>query len=378
MKILKLTANGFKLCEDNFTINFVPSANKPKVDKEFELKEIDKDLFVYNTIGIIGKNASGKTTAVELLAVVYDLISNFRIKDTLKLFKFIENKIKLDITFYHDKKIYRYLVNLVKDENSVNDNILFKNEKLFSKDYKPYQVKDIFEFDQFTEEKIEKILPEDTSILYFVLKEIKYRGIYFSSFASEYSDFESTFDLYKAFSKTKNIVPNILKILDDHIKNIEMIGENKYKITYINNDTKTYTNAELNVMLSSGTVKGLGLFSFVIYSLISGADLIIDEIENHFHKTLVANLINLYKDKTVNKKKATLIFTTHYCELLDLFNRSDNIYISKHDKKIRLENMHEHYNVRSILSKSNKFYNNEFGTNVNYDALMELKRELMK
>lgn len=45
-------------------------------------------------------------------------------------------------------------------------------------------------------------------------------------------------------------------------------------------------------------------------------------------------MISLYKDKSVNKRNATLIFTTHYCELLDLFNRQDNIYIAKSDNKV--------------------------------------------
>ena len=43
-----------------------------------------------------------------------------------------------------------------------------------------------------------------------------------------------------------------------------------------------------------------------------------------------------YKYKSVNKKNATLIFTTHYCELLDLFGRSDNIYISKYECECRI------------------------------------------
>ena len=157
-----------------------------------------------------------------------------------------------------------------------------------------------------------------------------------------------------------------------------MINENKYKIIYENNSTKEVTNSELYEMLSSGTTKGFGLFTFVVYSLKTGTDLIIDEIENHFHKTLVENLVSLYKDKSVNKNNASLIFTTHYCELLDLFGRSDNIYISKYDESIKLENMYEFYKFRPELSKSNKFYNNEFNTNVSYEALMNFKKELMK
>ena len=79
--------------------------------------------------------------------------------------------------------------------------------------------------------------------------------------------------------------------------------------------------------------------------------MIVDEIENHFHKTLVENMISLYKDKTVNRHKATLIFTTHYCELLDLFNRQDNIYIARADKKVNLVNMYNNYKIRAYESE---------------------------
>ena len=114
----------------------------------------------------------------------------------------------------------------------------------------------------------------------------------------------------------------------------------------------------------------------VVLSLRNGFDLIVDEIENHFHKTLVENIITLYKDKSVNKKGATLIFATHYCEILDLFGRQDNIYITKSDEKVRISNMYRDYDVRPELLKSKQFYNDVFKTAVNYEALMDLKKEL--
>ena len=73
MKLLKIVANNFKLCEENFTISFVPTGTKTLDDKEFELHELAEELYTFKTLGIIGKNASGKTTAVELLSVVYDI-----------------------------------------------------------------------------------------------------------------------------------------------------------------------------------------------------------------------------------------------------------------------------------------------------------------
>lgn len=378
MKLLKVIVNNYKVCEDNLTISFIPTEKKTLDDKEFELIEIDDELFLFNTIGIIGKNASGKTTIIELLSIIYDIFSNFKVKNSGYLFKYITNTINLDVTFYHDKKIYRYKVDLCKDLNSFDTSVvLFKNEELYVREYKKTHSRDLFSYDKFKKVDKKIIIPEDTSILFTVFNTIALRGVYYPcEDVNEFSITES-FNLYKIVDENLGIIESLIRMFDEHIKNIEMINENKYKITYKDNKTKEISEIELLSILSSGTKKGISLFIFVIYSLKTGTDLIIDEIENHFHKTIIENLINLYKDKTINKYGATLIFTTHYCELLELFNRQDNIFISKYNQKIILENMHEDYKFRNELSKSKIFYNNEFGTDVDYQALMDFKKELM-
>lgn len=378
MKILKITANNFKICKNEFTISYIPTGNKNIEDKEFELQEIDENLFTFSTIGIIGKNASGKTTTVELLSIVYDIFSNFRINNSKNIFKFIDNKINLDITFYHEGYIYRYITNLNKNINTIdNTSIFFENQKLYKRKYKKTHIKELFNYDKFTKINFDINLPNDTSIIYMILKDITLRGINCPSDDYIYKDYSNAFNIYKVIDNNLNIIKSILKIFDEHLDNIKMINENKYQILYSDKNKKEVSKTELYEILSSGTTKGFCLFTFIVYSLKTGSDLIIDEIENHFHKTLVENIINLYKDKSVNKNNATLIFTTHYCEILDLFNRSDNIYISKYDSNFKLENMHTDYKFRTELSKSNKFYSNEFNTNVSYDALMNFKKELM-
>lgn len=379
MKLLKISADNFKLCSNNFSISFVPIGNKTRDDKEFELHELDENLYVYTTLGIIGKNASGKTTVVELLSIVYDIISNYRIKSSANVFKFTNEIIKLDIYFYHEGYLYRYVTEIYKKENSVDDTtILFKNQKIYKREYKKSYIKSIFDENTYEEITINIDLPEDTSIIYLILKKIELRGIYCPSDDDMYINYANAFNMYKLINNNHNIISSILKLFDEHLLNIEMINENKFRIEYTNKVIREVSNNELYQILSSGTTKGFGLFTFVVYSLKTGCDLIIDEIENHFHKTLVENLVNLYKDKSVNNKNATLIFTTHYCELLDLFSRCDNIYISKFNKKIELENMYENYNFRPELSKSKKFYANAFNTDVNYQMLMNFKKELLK
>lgn len=377
MKILKIVANHFKLCEDNFTISFVPEANKTADDKEFELQKIEDNLYTFSTIGIIGKNASGKTTAVELLALVYEIFSFFRVKNMTRLFDVWHKKVNLDITFYHDHYLYRYITDLNADNVNINGTILFENEKLFKRLYRKSYYKNLFDYNEYEAVDFNHNLPDDTSALFDVLKNINLRGIYFPSIDSDYRDYSDSFHLYKTMAKSDKVISSILKMFDEHIDNIEMINDDKYKISYVDKEQITVTGTELYAILSSGTTKGFCLFTLVVYSLMNGTDLIIDEIENHFHKTLVENLVSLYKDKSVNKKNASLIFTTHYCELLDLFGRSDNIYITKYDKKIKLENVYHDYNFRPELSKSKKFYNNAFNTGVNYEALMDFKKELM-
>ena len=315
---------------------------------------------------------------VELLSIVYDVLSTFRINTSKNIFKYIDKTLNLDITFYHKGTVYRYITDLYKNVNSAYDtSVFFKNEKLYKREYKKAHIRELFNYDKFEEVKFDNPLPEDTSMIYSVLKDIGLRGIYLPSNDITYMNYANTFNMYKLFNNYLSIITSILKMFDEHLDNIKMIDNSKYKIIYTDGRTKEVTSKELYDILSSGTTKGFGLFTYVVYSLKTGSDLIVDEIENHFHKTLVENLVNLYKDKSVNKKNATLIFTTHYCEILDLFGRSDNIYISKYEDAIRLENMHTDYKFRTELSKSNKFYNNEFNTNVSYDALMNFKKELM-
>ena len=158
-----------------------------------------------------------------------------------------------------------------------------------------------------------------------------------------------------------------------------MVDDHNYRLTYRHDARQQLvSDKELVYLLSSGTTKGLLLYTLMAASLRNGFDLLIDEVENHFHKTLVENMLSLYKDKAVNRHNASLIFTTHYCEVLDLFSRQDSIWISTAGEQVSLRNMYEDFNVRSELLKSRQFYSNAFQTAVNYEDLMRLKKELMK
>jgi AAA15 family ATPase/GTPase len=185
------------------------------------------------------------------------------------------------------------------------------------------------------------------------------------------------FNALKTYRLSLATFSNILTIFDENIRDFSMTDDHNYRLIY-KGETKIMSDKELLWFLSSGTTKGVLLYTMMVLSLRDGFDLLIDEIENHFHKTLVENMISLYKDQSVNKHNATLIFTTHYCEVLDLFGRQDNIWISKSDGQVYLSNMYQCFDIRPELLKSKQFYNNAFETAVNYNELMNLKRKLKK
>ena len=372
MKLLYVKANHFKNAKDNFEINLIAKSKKTAEDKEYELQKIAEDLYVYNTLAFVGKNASGKTTAVELLDCCYSILGDFRLEGK----HYDYSNIDLDMVFYHNGDLYRYMTTLQSD-TSLNNKAIFTKQQIYKKKYYKTKSKNILSMDDYTKLTDFGELPEDTSMVFFILKKKTTRAIYFDSFGEGIDTYSLLFKALKNYHISGEMFMNVIRIFDENIKTIEEIDEHNYKL-YYQEQIRTVSDKELVYLLSSGTTKGVLLYILMIASLTNGFDLIVDEIENHFHKTLVENMISHYKDKTVNKNNATLIFTTHYCEVLDLFNRRDNIWIAKSDAKVSLSNMYEDYEIRTELLKSKQFYNNAFQTAVNYEELMNMKRKLMK
>jgi Fe-S cluster assembly ATPase SufC len=139
-----------------------------------------------------------------------------------------------------------------------------------------------------------------------------------------------------------------------------------------------YSIEKLNNYLSSGTVKGINVFINAMIVLSNGGYLIIDELENHFNKEIVATLIRFFMNKKVNKKGASIIFSTHYPELLDEFERKDNIYIIRNNGGIYAENLSKQ-SIRNDVKKSDAYQSDLLkGTAPDYYSYIGLKKVFKK
>ena len=80
---------------------------------------------------------------------------------------------------------------------------------------------------------------------------------------------------------------------------------------------------------STGTIKLVGVASFVADALSDGSMVIVDELDKNLHPLLTRMIVGLFHNPAINKHNAQLIFSSHDISLFDreLFRR-DQIFIT--------------------------------------------------
>ena len=102
----------------------------------------------------------------------------------------------------------------------------------------------------------------------------------------------------------------------------------------------------------------------------------VDEIENHFNKEIVTTLMRFFMDSRLNRNGGTLVFTTHYPELLDEYDRNDGFCIVRNRTGITVENL-SYILKRNDIKKSDAYQSGFLeGTTPAYEAYMLLKKNL--
>ena len=179
---------------------------------------------------------------------------------------------------------------------------------------------------------------------------------------------------------TKNILLDIISFLDPTIEKLHFDENSNNTLIHLKFKGKeeiilNNTN-ELGNYLSSGTIKGIIAFQLVSDILKDGGYFIIDEIENHFNKEIVVTLLRLFMDGKLNKNGAIIIYSTHYPELLDEYERNDSLFITKNMNGIVINNL-SNILKRNDIKKSDAYESGLMeGTTPSYEAYMKLKKHM--
>lgn len=382
MKILKIEVNGLPNFENKLEICFMAQQRVSADDKE-KLVNVFSNIYVNKVVSFVGINASGKTTILITISFVMKMLNNQSINNIQS--RVILNDMGEDdqvviTTFFYDGSNVNKLETYIGKEISEMDGserFVIRDEILWSKGTsKVESKKNIFQFSdgdlKKKRDKEEQYLMDDISII--VAENKKRNSSIFIRDMLEWTD-HNIINVLGRFPR------ELLTFLDPSIEYLECTFKEKkvdIRLKFYGKDEVVINSTKiLENYLSSGTIKGLGVFMSAIFAFSEGGYLIIDEIENHFNREIVATLIRFFMDAKVNKNDATLIFSTHYSELLDEFDRNDGIYVVRNKAGISAENMSEILKRNDI--KKSEIYDSDYlgGTVPAYEAYVALKKVLL-
>lgn len=378
MRILRIEADGIFLFNGKIVIDF-NAEQRVYPDNAAMLYNPFGSTYTNNVLSFVGVNASGKTTSLKLISFVMSLlnaeaINNIDAKIVLERSK----KVTLKTYFYDDKKgvcLLETVIGVTREEG-VADRYTILHEKLYIRKAGSITSKtNLFEFSDenlFKSRDVSQeqfmFLKDDVSIVIALGK----TGNVFFRDLTEWTDF----NVLNSFG---NFPIALVQFLDPSIEYIEFNPNETELIVKFKKDKEPIAMRgiqNISHYLSSGTIKGLNVFMQAWMVLIKGGYFIIDEIENHFNKEIVATLIRFFMDKKVNKNGATLVYSTHYVELLDELDRNDGIYVIRNNGGVTIQKLH-HILKRNDIKKSDVFQSGMLeGTTPSYEASMRLKKVL--
>lgn len=382
MKLLKLVLNGLPHFNGELAIDFM-AMQRVSSDNRDTLHNVFSNMYTNNAIAFIGINASGKTTILKSLSFAISLLNNEplnKIKSRDILEDMQENaSVIIEFYFYCDHLVYKLetVINKLEDEIDGSTKYIIENEKLWVKSISKVKTKkSLFVFEQrdldMERNQKETYLMDDVSII-IALNKIKKKSFFLRDMSGL-----TNFNMLNVLGKYPK---ELLAFLDPSIEYLTCKVDGKdidIRLKFKEKEEIVINNPlSLERYLSSGTIKGMSIFMNAVFVFKEGGYLIVDELENHFNREIVSTLIRFFMDHNVNNSGATIIFSTHYSELLDEFDRNDSIYIVRNRDGITAENL-SNILYRNDIKKS-EAYQSDFleGTVPAYEAYIELKKALV-
>ena len=384
MRLLKIFIQDMPRFKGNIDIDFITKQRVAEDDQEKLFNTFSNNytsIYTNQAISFIGLNASGKTILKAISFVINllnnEALNNIKSKEILNDLSDNE-KVKITSFFYNDNSVYKLETHIEKRVNQVDNEskLIITEERLWEKDATKVKTKkSLFEFNdsdiRIERNEKEQFLLNDVSVMIAINKEK-----------------QSNFPLRDMLMWTNHNMLNILgkfpkellTFLDPSIEYFKCDIRKKpadIRLKFYESEEIILNNpSEIEKYLSSGTIKGINVFMNALLCFMEGGYLIVDELENHFNEEIVTTLVRFFMNPNVNRNGATLIYSTHYSELLDEYDRNDCIYIVRNRGGIYTENL-------SLILKRNDIKKSEAyesgyleGTVPIYESYMALKKVL--
>ena len=377
MKVLRITAQGLPLFKEELDISFFAQQRVADDDKDL-LHPLFSNIYMNCSNAFIGINAAGKTSVMKVILLALNLLNNQPVnhiptKDILG----DTDRAVINTYFYSDAGEICRLETVIATEKTRTDSRYYKivGETLWTKPQDSVTArKNLTDFSGYEPTAVraeEEFLSDDVSII-----------IAYNKKHNEQMDIVNllSFTNINILPFAEEIPAEIISFLDPTVEKLYFDTRESKTLIHLQfkgrEEIVLNNPIDLNYYLSSGTIKGIVAFTLTKEVLKSGGYLVMDEIENHFNKEIVSTLIRFFMDTRLNKKGGTLIFTTHYPELLDEYDRNDSIHIIRNKNGIIVDNL-SNLLKRNDIKKSDAYQSGFLeGTAPMYESYMRLRKSI--
>lgn len=378
MKILRIKVNGLPLFNEELDIKFY-STQRVSDDDKTSLIEISRKpaLYLNPSTVFIGVNASGKTSVLKVLELSLRMLSSEPI-NYISVKSILGNceKAQFEQYFLDVNNNVCLLKTIISSNRTISGEIKYSivYEELYEKPLASVSGrKYLCDFGSIEPNEIrnntDMYLSDDVSI---VIGHNKANG--------DKMPVQSllSYTNINVLPYFDSISPEIISFLDPTVEKIWFENDSLKRIVHLKfygkDEIILNSSLELEKYLSSGTIKGIVVFTLARAIIQSGGYLIIDEIENHFNNEIVTTLIRFFRENRVNINSGSIIYSTHYAQLLDEYDRNDSIYITRNNNGITVRNLSESLS-RNDIKKSDVYRSDLLqGTAPSYETYAKLRK----
>ena len=387
MLIKKIIVENFYGVKNLIEVDFTEGG---KIDKTgyFNLND---DVRISLINGFYGANASGKSTILNVIDVVIRLMivkqsefilssNGLKMDNTLLLPNFSEGMqlkpTKLGIDFTINKNDYSYVIHVTNSGKDIEKEVLLKNGKnVFIREggrvvFNGNLSKKIAKvFENITAPKnssfLSVVLDDNSDVSVFgnikelleisELKQIQNKVCFITDKRSVQLGQGNVSGLMLVAIKYINDntinkeeylkgINTLVKYFEPNFKTLVIKNDGKNSIEYAAEYENFYKKLAVTE-LSAGTRELIAYIDQILKILRTGGVVVYDETSKYYHPDMEIAILNLFRDKDINRNNAQVFFSSHNHETFDLLH-NNQAYIMEKDADVITVNSVSEYDVK--------------------------------
>ena len=388
MKLLRVYFDHLRMFEGGkFEIDLFATDRVPSTDES--ASELSRPIYSNNIVALAGINASGKTTALNLIELACRIVNGSPVNGgwlPSAVVNLFDGSPTFRCLLWNEGGLYILESALVSDgetSEGVGPELGFAEERIWRVPLTgPRKATLSLSWDDLkaSAHLLYRRTEPDPSFVVLVSTDVSIARLVISRGQDGPSRLtvvrEKGFELRQA---TEGL-DGILRVFDSRIEHLEVLDAGRaFSLKFFGEAPLLLSREGLGEVLSAGTMRGVALVMRAVTALREGGYLLVDEIENHLNRQLVNVIVDLFSSASTNPRGATIVFTTHYPQLLDHVHRKDNVFFLVRGESRKSQVIKYSDRVRRIENKKSEVFVSNYikGTAPRFTDVRALRSHVM-